>query len=167
MLRQRSKNKGMKTAWRTYIERPTRASVAMLTALAWLLMTAPATLAEVPVDWQLGMQAAASLAALNLKRTEVRATVNGFVSNLNLAKGDYASPAKPVLAVIDSDSYRVDAYFEETKIPQIRVGSPVDIHLMNGAAVKRGCVESIARGITDQDNRDGPELVASVNPTLG
>jgi cytochrome c oxidase subunit 2 len=60
MLRQWSKNKGMKTAWRTYIERPTRASVVMLTALAWLLMTAPATLAEVPVDWQLGMQAAAS-----------------------------------------------------------------------------------------------------------
>jgi RND family efflux transporter MFP subunit len=111
--------------------------------------------------------ASRELAALNLKRTEVRATVNGFVSNLNLARGDYASPAKAVLALIDSDSYRVDAYFEETKIPQIRVGSPVDIHLMNGAAVLRGSVESIARGITDQDNRDGPELVASGNPTLG
>jgi hypothetical protein len=34
MLRQRSKNKGMTTAWPTYIERPTRQSVAMLTALA-------------------------------------------------------------------------------------------------------------------------------------
>jgi multidrug resistance efflux pump len=110
--------------------------------------------------------ASRELAALNLKRTEVRATVNGFVSNLNLARGDYASPAKAVLALIDSDSYRVDAYFEETKIPQIRVGSPVDIHLMNGAAVLRGSVESIARGITDQDNRDGPELLASVNPTF-
>jgi hypothetical protein len=130
-------------------------------------MTAPATLAEVPVYWQLGMQAAASLAALNLKRTEVRATVNGFVSNLNLARGDYASPAKPVLALIDSDSYRVDAYFEETKIPQIRVGSPVDIHLMNGAAVLRGCVESIARGITDQDNRDGPSWSPASIPHLG
>src|ERR1700738_150381 len=60
MLRPRLKNKGMRTAWRAYIERPTRAPVAVLTALAWLLMTAPATLAEVPVDWQLGMQAAAS-----------------------------------------------------------------------------------------------------------
>jgi multidrug resistance efflux pump len=34
------------------------------------------------------------LAALNLKRTEVRATVNGFVTNLNLQNGDYASPGR-------------------------------------------------------------------------
>ena len=106
------------------------------------------------------------MAALNLKRTEVRATVNGFVTNLNLANGDYASPAKAVLALIDSDSYRVDAYFEETKIPQITVGSAVDIRLMDGAPVLRGSVQSIARGITDQDNKDGPELLASVNPTF-
>lgn len=100
------------------------------------------------------------------KRTEVRASVNRFVSNLNLAKGDFASPARPVLALVDSDSYWVDAYFEETKIAQIRAGSPVDIHLMNGAAVLRGSVESIAQGITDQDNHDGAELLASVNPTF-
>jgi len=56
--------------------------------------------------------ASRELAALNLKRTEVRAAVNGFVTNLNLANGTYASPSKPILALIDSDSYRVDAYFE-------------------------------------------------------
>ena len=73
------------------------------------------------------------LAALNLKRTEVRATVNGFVTNLNLEKGDYASPGKPMLALIDSDSYYVDAYLEETKIPQVKIGTPAAIQLMNGA----------------------------------
>ena len=34
-------------------------------------------------------QAERDLAALNLKRTEVRATVNGYVTNLNLEVGDY------------------------------------------------------------------------------
>ena len=110
--------------------------------------------------------ASRELAMLNLKRTEVRAAVNGFVTNLNLAQGTYASPSKPVLALIDSDSYRVDAYFEETKIPQIKVGSPVDIRLLNGSPALQGKVESIARGITDYDNRDGPELLANVNPTF-
>jgi multidrug resistance efflux pump len=110
--------------------------------------------------------AARDLAALNLRRTEVRAYVNGFVTNLNLAQGTYASPSKPVLALIDSDSYRVDAYFEETKIPQIKVGSPVDIRLLNGSPALQGKVETIARGITDYDNRDGPELLANVNPTF-
>ena len=30
----------------------------------------------------------------------------------------------------------------------------------------KGKVESIARGITDQDNKNGPELLANVNPTF-
>jgi multidrug resistance efflux pump len=110
--------------------------------------------------------ASRDIAALNLKRTEVRASVNGFVTNLNLTQGNYATQGKAVLALIDSDSYRVDAYFEETKIPQIKAGSTVDIHLMDGAATLQGRVESIARGITDQDNKDGPELLANVNPTF-
>jgi multidrug resistance efflux pump len=110
--------------------------------------------------------ASRELAALNLERTEVRAAVNGFVTNLNLAQGTYASPSKPVLALIDSDSYRVDAYFEETKIPRIRAGSQVDIRLLNGSPTLQGKVESIARGITDYDNHDGPELLANVNPTF-
>ena len=106
------------------------------------------------------------LSALNLRRTEVRATVNGFVTNLNLVKGDYASPGKPVLALIDSDSYYVDAYLEETKIPQVKIGSPAVIRLMNGAPALQGIVEGVARGITDTDNHDGPELLDNVNPTF-
>jgi multidrug resistance efflux pump len=105
-------------------------------------------------------------AALNLKRTEVRASVNGFITNLNLAKGTYASQGKPVMALIDSDSYRVGAYFEETKIPHIKPGASAEIYLMDGSPALQGTVAGIARGITDQDNRDGPELLSSVNPTF-
>jgi len=105
-------------------------------------------------------------AALNLKRTEVRASVNGFVTNLNLAKGTFASQGKPVMALIDSDSYRVEAYFEETKIPHIKSGASAEIHLMDGSPALQGTVLSIARGITDQDNKDGPELLSSINPTF-
>jgi RND family efflux transporter MFP subunit len=112
-------------------------------------------------------QASASrdTAALNLARTEVRASVNGYVTNPP-TQGSYASQGKAVLALINSDSYRVDAYFEETKIPQVKLDAPADIQLMDGAAMIKGKVESIARGITDQDNKNGPELLASVNPTF-
>jgi len=110
--------------------------------------------------------AARDVAALNLERTEVRAPVNGFVTNLNLSLGIYATQGRGVLALIDSDSYRVDAYFEETKIPRITPGTPVEIHLMNGAGTLQGRVDGIARGITDPDNKDGPELLATVNPNF-
>jgi RND family efflux transporter MFP subunit len=105
-------------------------------------------------------------AALNLKRTEVRASVNGFITNLNLAKGTFASQGKPVMALIDSDSYRVEAYFEETKIRHIKPGASAEVHLMDGSPALQGTVLGIARGITDQDNKDGPELLSSVNPTF-
>ena len=92
-------------------------------------------------------QASASrdTAALNLKRTEVRASVNGFITNLNLANGTYASQGKPVMALIDSDSYRVEAYFEETKIPHIRAGASAEIYLMDGSPAARSGFEHSKR----------------------
>jgi RND family efflux transporter MFP subunit len=105
-------------------------------------------------------------AALNLQRTEVRASVNGFVTNLNLAKGTFAPQGKPVMALIDSDSYRVEAYFEETKIPHIRPGANAEIYLMDGSPALQGTVSGISMGITDQDNKDGPELLSSSSAFL-
>jgi len=34
----------------------------------------------------------------------------------------------PVMALIDSDSYRIEGYFEETKIPHIRTGASAEIY---------------------------------------
>src|SRR5690242_10833264 len=98
-----------------------------------------------------------SLARLNLERTVVRAPVNGFVTNLTLVVGQYAAVGTKVMALIDSDSYRVEGYFEETKLPVIKLGERVAIHLMSGGPALRGHVESISYGITDRHNADGPE----------
>jgi len=110
--------------------------------------------------------AARDTAALNLKRTEVRASVNGFITNLNLTRGTYASPGQPVMALIDSDSYRIEAYFEETKISQVKPGATAEIYLMDGSPALHGTVQGIARGITDRDNASGPQLLSSINPTF-
>jgi multidrug resistance efflux pump len=107
-----------------------------------------------------------STAQLNLDRTVLRAPVNGFVTNLTLDVGQYASIGTKVMALIDSDSYRVTGYFEETKIPAVKRRGHVDIYLMSGGSPLRGHVESISRGITDRDNPAGPELLANANPTF-
>ena len=107
-----------------------------------------------------------AVARLNLDRTVVRASVNGFVTNLTAVVGQYVSIGTKLLALIDSDSYRVTAYFEETKIPGVQIGDSVEIHLMDNAPVLRGHVDSISHGITDRDNGNGPELLANVTPTF-
>ena len=107
-----------------------------------------------------------STAQLNLDRTVLRAPVNGFVTNLTLDVGQYASIGTKVMALIDSDSYRVTGYFEETKIPAVNRTGHADIYLMSGGPPFHGHVESISRGITDRDNPAGPELLANANPTF-
>ena len=107
-----------------------------------------------------------STAQLDLDRIVIRAPVNGFVTNLTLDVGQYASIGTKVLALIDSDSYRVTGYFEETKIPLVPPGKQVEIFLMSGGPPLRGHVESVSRGITDRDNPNGPELLVNANPTF-
>ena len=105
-------------------------------------------------------------AQLNLDRTDVRAPVDGYITNLDVRVGDYASAGAARLALIDSHSYWIYGYFEETKLPGLRIGDAVDIRLMSGGVRLKGSVESIARGITDADNPTGTDLLADVNPTF-
>ncbi|NTF41753.1 efflux transporter periplasmic adaptor subunit [Rhizobium sp. AC27/96] len=105
------------------------------------------------------------LAQLNLDRSEVRATVNGTISNLSLRPGDYVSAGTAKVALIDSDSLRVEGYFEETKLPRIHVGDEVYIHLMGQTEKLTGHVESIAYGIEDRERTSG-SLLANITPTF-
>ncbi|WP_313741659.1 HlyD family secretion protein [Pseudomonas sp.] len=112
-------------------------------------------------------QAQAQLAAaeLNLARTRILATVDGYVTNLNVHRGDYARTGEAVMAVVDEQSFWVYGFFEETKLPHVRVGDTAELQMMSGERL-RGHVESIARGIYDRDNPQSRELVADVNPTF-
>jgi len=105
-------------------------------------------------------------AKLNLARTEVRAPVDGYVTNLLVHPGDYAQVGRPQLAVVDKDSFWIYGYFEETKIPILHVNDPVSITLMSGTQKLQGHIESISRAIADRDNTTTPELLANVNPTF-
>lgn len=105
-------------------------------------------------------------AALNLKRTNVTASVNGVVTNLDLHPGDYVAAGKQAMALIDSDSLRVEGYFEETKLPQIRIGAPVTIRLMGETRDLYGKVESIAYGINDATRGTSDNLLPTVDPTF-
>src|ERR1700720_4605096 len=85
---------------------------------------------------------------LNMQRTEVRSTVNGFVTNLLLRVGDYANKGAPNIAIVDSDSYWVNGYFEETKLGSFQVGDAAEVDLMGFKDKLAGHVESITRGIS-------------------
>jgi len=109
--------------------------------------------------------AALDAAKLNLARTTVVSPVDGYVTNLSVFRGDYATAGTPKLAIVDSHSFWVYGYFEETKLPRVKIGDKAQIRLMSGG-VLQGHVESISRAIYDRDNPPSRELVADVNPTF-
>lgn len=106
------------------------------------------------------------VAQLNLDRTRVTAPVNGIITNFSLRPGDYVSAGHPVTALVDTDLLRIDAYFEETRLPRIRVGDPVSIRLMGEVGRLTGHVTSVAGGIEDRERQPGPNLLANINPTF-
>ncbi len=109
-------------------------------------------------------EAALQQARLDLERTQVRAPVSGYVTNLQTREGDYAHAGVPLLALVDRDSFYVSGYFEETKLPGIRVGSRARVELMSGERFD-GRVQSIAHAITDRENAEGSRLLANINPS--
>jgi RND family efflux transporter MFP subunit len=112
------------------------------------------------------LQAARASSALNLARTGVRATVHGTVTNLDLHPGDYVATGQQAMALVDTDSLRVEGYFEETKLAGIRIGDKAIVHLMGEQATLTGRVESIAAGINDNQRSTTGNLLPDINPTF-
>ncbi|MFQ6575996.1 efflux RND transporter periplasmic adaptor subunit [Pseudomonas sp. UM16] len=111
-------------------------------------------------------QAEVKVAAINLARSQVKAPRDGHITNLRLAEGNYVTAGEPVMALIDDSTFYVQAYFEETKLPRIRVGDPVKVWLMSAGEPIQGQVESISRGITDRNANPDSQLLAEVEPTF-
>jgi RND family efflux transporter MFP subunit len=111
-------------------------------------------------------QAEVKAAEINLARSQVHAPRNGHITNLRLAQGNYVNAGQSVMALIDDSTFYVQAYFEETKLPRIRVGDPVKVWLMSAGEAFQGHVESISRGITDRNTTPDGQLLAEVEPTF-
>ncbi len=105
-------------------------------------------------------------AHIDLQRTHVLSPVDGYVTNLLLREGDYATKGMRNVSVLDSDSFWVAGYFEETKLSGIHVGDPAMAALMGYPDSVRGHVESIARGINTPNTVAGDLGLATVNPVF-
>jgi len=111
-------------------------------------------------------EVAVDTARLNLQRTTIVSPVDGYLNDRAPRSGEYVASGRPVLAVVDMHSFRVDGYFEETKLRGIDIGQPVDIQVMGEPNVLRGHVLSIVAGIEDRDRTQGSNLLPNVNPAF-
>jgi len=120
--------------------------------------TAAAALADAEV--------AIDTARLNLQRTVIVSPVDGYLNDRAPRVGEYIAAGRPVLSVVDMHSFRVDGYFEETKLHGIDIGQQVDIKVMGEPGVLRGHVLSIVAAIEDRDRQQSQNLLPNVNPAF-
>lgn len=111
-------------------------------------------------------QATLKQAQWQLAQTEIRAPVSGWVTNLTTRIGDYADTGKPLFALVDSHSFYVIGYFEETKLRHIREGAPAQITLYSDNKTLQGHASSIGRAIYDQSVESDSSLIPDVKPNV-
>jgi multidrug resistance efflux pump len=106
-------------------------------------------------------------ARLDLEFSEVRAPVDGYVTNLLLRYGSQTVANQPALALIDTNSFWVHGFFKETQIENIRPDNKVVIKLMTYPdAPLEGVVESMGWGIAQQDGAPAADLLPTINPSF-
>jgi RND family efflux transporter MFP subunit len=113
-----------------------------------------------------GAIVARDVAKLNLERSRVLAASDGVVTNLDLYTGGYVAAGRPVLALVERNSFYVEGYFEETKLPGIRIGDPATVLMMGSRTPLSGHVDSFAEAIVDRDRATGSNLLPNVNPSF-
>lgn len=101
-----------------------------------------------------------------LSQTNVYAPVDGWINNLVTREGDYASSGSPLFTLVDSHSFYVMGYFEETKLRHIRPGAKARLRLYSDDRELGGVVESIGRAIYDQSVENGSGLVPDIKPNV-
>jgi multidrug resistance efflux pump len=99
----------------------------------------------------------------------VFAPKNGFITDMHISAGTYVSIGTQLMALVDSDSFWIAAYFKETQLPNIRVGQKANLVIMGyDRQPFAGIVRSIGWGIFVQDGSAdvATGLLPSVSQTV-
>ena len=112
-------------------------------------------------------QAQLEQAQLNLEFAQVKAPVDGYVTNLNLRLGSQAVANQPALALIDINSYWIHGYFREDRIDGVNAGDRAIVTLMSYPdRPLEGRVDSLGWGIAQSDGSTGYNLLPNISATF-
>jgi RND family efflux transporter MFP subunit len=111
-------------------------------------------------------QAELDYARLNLSYTKIFAPVDGYLTNMNTSPGTYVYAGQQLLALVDSNSFWVAAYFKETQLHHVNEGGKVKITFIGRERQPfEGLIESVAWGIFDPDGST-VDLLPQVSQTV-
>lgn len=105
-------------------------------------------------------------AKLDLDRTVVKAPADGWVTNLNVYRGEFITRGSTAVALVQQHTFYVLAYMEETKLDGVRPGYRVEITPLGSNRVLHGWVDSIAAGVTNSSSTLDAKGMATIDSNL-
>jgi multidrug resistance efflux pump len=109
-------------------------------------------------------------AQLNLSWTSMYAPFDGYITNLDVNEGQFGAPGHPIAAFVDSNSFRVVGYFQESKLKHIKREDRATITLMTHPDIElTGVVDSIGYAINPPhtaSTEGALYLVPQIQPTF-
>lgn len=111
-------------------------------------------------------QASLETAELDLYYTKIVAPVDGYLTNMNTSLGQYVNVGEQLLALVDTSSFWIAAYFKETQLKHIQISDKAKVTLMGHESQPfQGEVVSVAWGIFLQDGAT-VDLLPAVSQTI-
>ena len=86
------------------------------------------------------------------------------MTNLLMRVGDFAHAGASNISVIDTDSFWIDGYFEETKLAGICVGDRTEVKLIGYSQPIIGHVATVTRGVSVSNSAGGSQGLPNVDP---
>ncbi|WP_263458491.1 p-hydroxybenzoic acid efflux pump subunit AaeA [Brenneria tiliae] len=111
-------------------------------------------------------QSVLALAQLDLERTVVRAPADGWVTNLNVQRGEFITRGSTAVALVKKDSFYLLAYMEETKLERVRRGYRAEITPLGSERIFYGTVESVPVGVNNSSSGVDDKGLAIVDSNL-
>lgn len=112
-------------------------------------------------------EAAVRSAMLDVDYCRVVAPFDGYVTNLNIAVGQYARQGQQVFALVDTREWYVMANFRETYLDAIRPGMAAEVNLLSYPnRAFHGVVQGIGWAVRQPGIEGTVDGVPAVEPTL-
>ncbi|MEI9696474.1 multidrug transporter subunit MdtN [Moellerella wisconsensis] len=109
-----------------------------------------------------------AMAEWELSNTQIKAPSNGYIVGLSMSAGEFVLSGQSIFTLIDTDTWFASAYFKETELNNIRMGSCAVVYSMiNNQQPIKGKVQGTGWGVMSTDllniPRDLPYVPKSLN----
>lgn len=113
-------------------------------------------------------RAALGIAERSLENTVIRAPNDGLVVGLRVSPGEFVIPDQSIFVLINSESWYASAFFRETELTNIHIGSCATVYTMTDRSkALKGTVSGIGWGISSENQiaipRNLPYVPKSLN----